>query len=157
MLVGAGGNAGNQSSVSLRTVRQAGLYLCAHPLGLTSQVLVIRSIATTGFPGFRLLYREAVIGGTLAMVLVVVGFLRVFILRGSVLDATAICVSLFIIVSTSVSMGALLPLLFYKLGRDPAHAGPTIQVVMDILGVWVTCMVCSLMLEEVVPADAGAV
>lgn len=91
------------------------------------------------------------------MVLVVVGFLRVFILRGSVLDATAICVSLFIIVSTSVSMGALLPLLFYKLGRDPAHAGPTIQVVMDILGVWVTCMVCSLMLEEVVPADAGAV
>ena len=118
------------------------------------QVLVIRRIATTGFPGWELLYREAMGGVTLAVVLVVVGFVRVYLLQGSLLDATAICLSLFVIVSSSVVVGALLPLLFYIAGRDPAHAGPTIQVVMDITGVWVTCMVCSAMLGDGTDADA---
>jgi hypothetical protein len=34
-------------------------------------------------------------------------------------------------------------------GQDPANAGTTIQVVMDIMGVVITCVVCSLVFTQV--------
>ena len=33
-----------------------------------------------------------------------------------------------------------------KLGFDPAHAGPMIQVVMDVTGVATTCLICQVIL-----------
>ena len=59
----------------------------------------------------------------------------------------AVGLSLFMIVLISVVMGASLPVAMYIVGWDPAQAGPTIQVVMDIVGVLVTLSVCSSLLE----------
>jgi Mg/Co/Ni transporter MgtE len=42
--------------------------------------------------------------------------------------------------------GAMLPLVLEKCGLDPAHAGPIIQVIMDVTGVFITCKVCSFMI-----------
>ena len=44
------------------------------------------------------------------------------------LIAFVISLSLFCIVVTSVCVGALLPLILYKLNVDPVHASPTLQV-----------------------------
>lgn len=56
--------------------------------------------------------------------------------------------SLLAIVFTSVLIGSVLPLIMQRFGMDPAHAGATIQVIMDLLGVCITCVVCSAMLPD---------
>jgi len=84
------------------------------------------------------------------------GWLRVYLAAGSAADATAISVSLFAIVITSVMFGTAMPFALARAGVDPAHAGTTIQVVMDVLGVAVTCVTCDLVLERLSGALAGA-
>lgn len=61
--------------------------------------------------------------------------------------------SLLAIVFTSVLIGSVLPLLLQRCGVDPAHAGATIQVIMDLLGVCITCVVCSAMMPDKPPGD----
>jgi Mg/Co/Ni transporter MgtE len=43
-------------------------------------------------------------------------------------EGLVISTSLFFIVITSVFVGSLLPLILYKIGVDPVHASPTLQV-----------------------------
>ena len=40
-------------------------------------------------------------------------------------------------------VGAGLPILLHYNGVDAAHAGPAIQVLMDIVGVTITCLICA--------------
>jgi Mg/Co/Ni transporter MgtE len=121
MLVGAGGNAGNQAAV-----------------------LVIRRLATSrSFSVRSLIVREmfsAIIIGTLVTL---VGFIRVWIEeRGAILPSLTIGIALFSIVTSSILLGTLLPIILQRIVHiDPAHAGPIIQVIMDILGVCITCAV----------------
>ena len=77
----------------------------------------------------------------LGMILVLAGFVRVIAFGGGLGDGLAISASLFIIVSTSVILGTLLPLLLQSLRIDAAHASTTIQVIMDVMGVLITCTV----------------
>eukprot|EP00451_Oxyrrhis_marina_P029846 CAMPEP_0204375972 /NCGR_PEP_ID=MMETSP0469-20131031/49683_1 /ASSEMBLY_ACC=CAM_ASM_000384 /TAXON_ID=2969 /ORGANISM="Oxyrrhis marina" /LENGTH=70 /DNA_ID=CAMNT_0051366751 /DNA_START=57 /DNA_END=269 /DNA_ORIENTATION=+ len=51
------------------------------------------------------------------------------------------------IVFTSCLVGSIVPLVFLRVGVDPAHAGAAIQVLMDISGVTITCVVCSVILH----------
>lgn len=67
---------------------------------------------------------------------------------GHIENAAAISLSLFIIVLSSVVLGSALPFGLSSLGVDPSNAGTTIQVMMDILGVAVTCSMCSLILDQ---------
>jgi Mg/Co/Ni transporter MgtE len=150
MLVGAGGNAGNQSAI--RVIR-----------GLaTGEMDATRQCAA------RVVWQQARVGALLASALALGGFLRVMLtdLSGddagaaesvaaaaasaaettagsSVTAAAAISLSLFAIVTTSTVAGTALPFALNWAGQDPANAGTTIQVCMDILGVVITCVVCS--------------
>lgn len=126
MLVGAGGNAGNQAAV-----------------------LVIRGLATgeiTLRSSGRYIWEEAKMALAIALLMVLAGYFRVVAFQYSERDALAITTSLFAIVLSSVVLGASLPLLLHRFGLDPAHAGATIQVIMDLAGVLITCMVCSRLL-----------
>lgn len=133
MLVGSGGNAGNQATVKVLT----GLASKEYSLANAPQVIL----------------KESLVGIMLALSIFMIGAVRVVLFydasdgQETLLEATvAISISLFFIVLSSVSIGALLPFLFLRVGIDPIHAGPTIQVVMDIVGVLLTCLVCSLIL-----------
>ena len=56
------------------------------------------------------------------------GFVRVYLTNGSLINSSAISISLFAIVMTSVLTGTALPFGLAKLGVDPANAGTSIQV-----------------------------
>lgn len=123
MLVGAGGNAGNQATVN-----------------------VIRGLATgdiTPVTQGQVLRRELQLGAALGGVLAGVAFVRVLLWRGDLVAAVAIGLAALVIVAISAVVGAALPLLFVRVGLDAAHAGPAIQVAMDIIGVSATCVICS--------------
>lgn len=126
MLVGAGGNAGNQAAV-----------------------LVIRGLATGEIDArtsTRYIWGEVKMALCIAAAMVAAGYLRVTAFGYTTRDAVAISSSLLAIVFSSVIIGTLLPLLLHRMGCDPAHAGATIQVIMDLAGVLITCVVCSTLL-----------
>ena len=51
--------------------------------------------------------------------------------------------SVLCIVAISTVVGAVLPIVLHRSGIDAAHAGPAIQVLMDIVGVSITCIICA--------------
>jgi Mg/Co/Ni transporter MgtE len=122
MLVGAGGNAGNQSAI--RIIRG----LATGQLNTkTSTILTV-------------LKQQLSVGLILGSVLSAGGFIRVYLTNRNILDSTAIATSLFVIVATSVLVGTALPFGLARCGVDPANAGTSIQVLMDCLGVLITCI-----------------
>ncbi|KAL7536705.1 hypothetical protein ACHAXR_011276, partial [Thalassiosira sp. AJA248-18] len=129
MLVGAGGNAGNQASV--RVIR--GLALGTLNPQTQSQYLS----------------RELRMAFSLSAILSVAGFLRATLFQTPFAETTAVTLALSMIVFSSICLGAVLPLLLQKVGVDPAHSSTTIQVVMDILGVLLTVFVSTLVLDSV--------
>lgn len=129
MLVGAGGNAGNQATVRAITG------------------LVTREFDQTDY--VRLLKKEFIVGLINALVLAGIGFGRVYYFYGNhdlFYSTVAITLSLFCIVLSSAVLGATLPFLIGALGFDREHAAPIIQVTMDIVGVFITCALCSLII-----------
>ena len=87
---------------------------------------------------FSLLKRELTIGMGVSLLLCFVGYFRVmWFLDDDVSTdmAKVVCLSLFLIVITSVAVGFSLPFILLFFSLDPAHAGPAVQVVMDIFGV----------------------
>jgi Mg/Co/Ni transporter MgtE len=128
--VGAGGNAGNQSSIK-----------------------VIRGLATGALDTSDACIRatlaeQAAVGVLLGGALSAAGFARVFLTNGSLANSSAIALSVLGIVSSSCLLGSGLPFVLARAGLDPANAGTSIQVVMDILGVAITCATCDVVLRQ---------
>lgn len=140
MLVGAGGNAGNQSTVRAIT-------------GLVTGEFNARDY-------FRVLRKEVVVGFINSLILGGIGFARVYYFYGShdmFYSTIAITLSLFCIVLSSVIIGTTLPFVIGFLGADREHAAPIIQVVMDITGVFITCSLCSaIMPSREIRVSAGS-
>ena len=127
MLVGAGGNAGNQAAVG-----------------------VIRGLAigtVNGNTWRAYLRHEAKMAVGLSCLIGLTGFIRAAMFRTPWGETIAITLSVFIIVVTSVAIGSTLPLAMKKVGIDPAHSSTTIQVIMDILGVLITVMVSAFIMS----------
>jgi len=127
MLIGTGGNAGNQSAT-----------------------LVIRGLSTGEIGRNRrvaLVLRESLLGLMIASLLSIVSFCRVWIMHGDLSAAFAIGVSLFSIVCVSMLLGTLIPLTLYHFKIDPAHsAAPFLATLMDVIGILIYCSVCSYLL-----------
>lgn len=129
MLVGAGGNAGNQASVG-----------------------VIRGLATGSVNDHNIretLIQEVKMGFGLAFVLGLAGAVRAAAFLTPITETLAITTCLVAIVFISVLIGAVLPLLMKLCRIDPAHSSTSIQVIMDILGVTITVRECSEMFATI--------
>lgn len=127
MMVGAGGNAGNQASV--RVIRGIAL-------GTLNE-------QTRG----QFLIRELKMAGALSLILSAAGFFRTIFFKTPFPEAVTVTSALSLIVFTSICLGAILPLILERIGIDPAHSSTTIQVIMDILGVALAVFVSGLILD----------
>jgi len=124
MLIGTGGNAGNQSATIV--IR-----------GLTTKEITRRNT-------HKVLLRELGISIIMGLILVVVAFIRVYFSSHDLLSTLAIILALFLTVVTSMLLGSLIPILLERFDIDPAHsAAPFLATLMDILGVLIYCIVCS--------------
>lgn len=85
--------------------------------------------------------------GVLCVILSIAGFVRAIAFQTPIPETIAVTSALALIVFSSICLGAVLPLLLKKVGVDPAHSSTTIQVVMDILGVVLTVVVSTLVLD----------
>lgn len=98
---------------------------------------------------YMFVLKELLMALSLSGVVGVFGWIRVS-LFGSILhlELISIVVALVLIVLISIVIGALLPLLFDTVGLDPANTSTTIQVIMDISGVLITCLVAAVLLDS---------
>jgi Mg/Co/Ni transporter MgtE len=92
--------------------------------------------------------REFKMALALSGILSMAGFLRAAAFHTPFPETLAITASLVVIVFTSICLGGVLPLLLTRLGVDPAHSSTSIQVVMDILGVFLAVTLSSLLLDS---------
>lgn len=124
MLIGTGGNAGNQSGA-----------------------LVIRGLSVgemTRKNGIKVLLRELRVALIISLLLAIIGFARVFLTKADSVAALAISVSLSLIIIVSMFLGTMLPLIFERFNIDPAHsAAPFLATLMDIIGIIIYCVVAS--------------
>jgi magnesium transporter len=127
MLISVGGNASNQTSA------------------MVIQGMAVGDIGLGDM--FRFLRREIVVSALLAFLLALVGFIRVYLTSHAIWEGVAISVSLALIVFCASVLGSSMPFLLKRLRIDPAFAaGPFLATIMDILGIFLYCYICKLIL-----------
>ena len=130
LLIGTGGNVGAQSSTVI--IR-----------GLSTQRL--QSLGT-----WRAIWREAVAGALLGFLLMLVVIpWAAYVSGGNWLVAWAAGISLVGITTLAATAGAALPLLFNRLGLDPAlMSAPFIATATDVAGVFIYLRTAMILLER---------
>jgi len=129
LLIGTGGNVGAQSST-----------------------VVIRGLSTNRVQGlgpWRTVGREAMAGVLLGLLLAAVVVPWAWQLSGTPLVAAAAGVSMLCISILAATAGAALPLVFEKVGLDPAlMSAPFITTVVDVAGVFIYLQTAAFLLQR---------
>lgn len=126
-LISAGGNSSNQTSA------------------VAIQGLATGEIRSSNV--WRFFKREMLIAVLLSFILGLVGFLRSYMTSSHLVESCIVGFSLVIIVIVAVGLGSLIPLILKRLKIDPAFsAGPFLATLMDLLGVFIFCMVSRMVL-----------
>ncbi len=115
LIISSGGNSGSQSAT------------------LITRALAVGDVELRDV--LRVLFREIGQGMVLGVVLGAIGFVRVLLWGQTSVVATAVSIALVLIVIVGSTVGALLPLLFKRLGFDPAVASaPFVASLVDVTG-----------------------
>jgi magnesium transporter len=130
LIVSSGGNSGSQSAT-----------------------LIIRALTTkeiTPAKWWAVVWRELLIGSALGLFLGAIGYGIGFVLAPSPSMALVLPVTLLIVVTCGTLVGSLLPLIFARLGLDPAlMSTPFVACIIDIVGILVYMNVAVVMLKFV--------
>ncbi|NIP86699.1 MAG: magnesium transporter [Planctomycetales bacterium] len=116
LVISSGGNSGSQSATLVISA------LAANHVTLADSLKIVR----------RELLQGLVLGGALG----VIGFLAAWVLRENASEALVIPATILLVVIAGTLCGAILPLVFERLGQDPAlMSTPFIAGVIDVLGI----------------------
>jgi magnesium transporter len=84
----------------------------------------------------RVVVRELVIGFLLGSCLSIIGYMVGCFMAPSFIDALVLPLTIVLVVACGTLLGSLLPLLFHRLGFDPAlMSTPFIAGISDIVGI----------------------
>ena len=107
--------------------------------GSQSATLVVRGLATGEIRlrhWLEVLWREISVGGMLGLILGAVAFGRALMWGNGWLVATTVAVTLVAVVMVGTIVGAMLPILFKRIGFDPAvSSAPFIATLVDVTGI----------------------
>ena len=129
MLIGAGGNASNQSAMS-----------------------VVRGLATGEVKRsntVQLIVRELTLALCIGTTMMFVAYLRVWLFHSAEGNDAALAVgaATMAVMLVAISLGTLVPLMLNALGVDAAHGGAMTAVLTDLTGVAIICLVCNAVLS----------
>ena len=84
----------------------------------------------------RIVAREFVQGIILGSFLAAIGFVAALVIHGDAYQALTVPVTIMLVVMCGTMLGAILPLLFQRLGWDPAiMSTPFIAGIIDLVGI----------------------
>jgi magnesium transporter len=123
---------------------------CGGNSGSQSATLIIRALTTkeiTPAAWWAVVWRELLIGLALGLFLGAIGYLVGCFVAPTYTAALIIPITLLLVVTCGTMVGSLLPLLFARLGLDPAlMSAPFVTCLIDIVGIFVYMNVALLML-----------
>jgi cation transporter-like permease len=124
MLVGTGGNAGNQPGV-----------------------MVTRALASGKVPILRLFLKEAFLGALTAAVMAGLALLRVYVeFRQELEQAIAISLTVLFVVFVAIMLGISFSLILDRGGCDPAAgAAPMLTTISDLVGICILAIIVLIM------------
>jgi magnesium transporter len=129
LVVSSGGNSGGQSAT-----------------------LVIRALTTKEISPalwWNVVRRELLTGAALGLVLGAIGYVAAYLTTGSFVESLVLPVTLILVVIAGTLIGSTLPLVFSRLGLDPAlMSTPFVTVIIDVLGIVIYMNVALLMLKD---------
>ena len=129
LVISSGGNSGNQSAT-----------------------LVITGLATGDIhlsDWLRVIQRELLVGLLLGSALGVIGFIAVLGMDYSVIQAAVLPFTLLLVVIFGTLIGAALPLIFKRLGLDPAlMSNPFVAGIIDLVGIAIYMTVAATLLSK---------
>ena len=131
LVISCGGNTGNQSATLIIT-------------SLTSGNIKLED-------WWRVVWRELLMGIYLGAMLAVIGYAAAYILIDDITirEALVVPITLLAVVMCGAMLGGLLPLLFRRLGLDPAMmSSPFIAGIIDIVGIVIYMTVARVMLPH---------
>jgi len=116
LVISSGGNSGNQSATLIITA-------------LTTGDVALHDWA-------RIVLREIAMGILLGSYLAAIGFLAALFMTPNVLSALVVPITLVLVVVAGTLCGSVLPLLFKRIGLDPAlMSSPFVAGIIDIVGI----------------------
>ena len=116
LVISSGGNSGNQSATLIITA-------------LATGDIQLRDWA-------RVLRREIAMGLLLGGFLAAIGFVAALMITHDTVSAAVVSITLILVILCGTLAGSLLPLLFQRLGLDPAMmSNPFVAGIVDILGI----------------------
>ncbi len=116
LIISSGGNSGSQSATLVITAMATG------DIGLKDWVHVV--------------WREILIGLMLGGFLAAIGFFAAWIILGNLQQAAILPITLLLVVVCGTLSGSLLPIVFRRLGLDPAlMSTPFVAAIIDVLGI----------------------
>lgn len=120
--------------------------------GSQSATLIIRALTTKGITPaawFAVVSRELMTGLSMGFFLGLIGYVVGLFVAPSAVAALVVPITIVLIVTCGTLVGSLLPLLFERLGWDPAlMSTPFVTCIIDIVGIIVYMNVAWLMLRE---------
>lgn len=125
---------------------------CGGNSGSQSATLIIRALTTkeiTPAAWWAVVWRELMIGGALGLFLGAIGYAVGCFVAPSYTAALVVPITLLLVVTCGTLVGSMLPLVFARLGWDPAlMSAPFVTCIIDIVGILVYMNVALLMLKE---------
>ena len=110
-----------------------GVVYLADAVGTQTEAIVVRGLSV-GAPVRRALALETLTGPTLGLAVGITSLAAVWWALGDGEVAATVALSLFAACGVATALGAAIPILLARLGRDPAFAsGPVATVVQDLL------------------------
>lgn len=120
--------------------------------GSQSATLIIRALTTkeiTPAAWWNIVWRELLIGLWLGVFLGAIGYVVSYFVAPTPVAALVVPLTLILVVTSGTLVGSLLPLLFARLGFDPAlMSTPFVACVIDIVGIFIYMNVAMAMLKE---------
>jgi len=112
--------------------------------------LIVRALAAkeiTPSAWWMVVWRELFGGLTLGLLLGTIGYVVGLVFAPSAADALILPITLLLVIVCGTLVGALLPLLFQRLGLDPAlMSTPFVAGIMDIVGIVIYLNIALVML-----------
>jgi magnesium transporter len=122
--------------------------------GSQSATLIIRALTTkeiTPAAWWAVVWRELLIGSMLGLFLGAIGYVVGLFIAPTAVAALILPITLILVVTSGTLVGSLLPLLFARLGWDPAlMSTPFVACIIDIVGILVYMNVALMMMRYVV-------
>ncbi len=119
VLIATGGNAGMQSAMMV--IR-----------GLTTEDIQVKDF-------FKIVFREALLGISIGLILAIVGLIRVILQEGFAWNLSiAVGIAMGSTVMIAAVIGAAFPILLRRFNLDPAlMSGPLITTIIDVVGIFI--------------------